>query len=102
MVGKSMDLTSSVMLLSGACLIWIFSDRLVEGMKGAMVESFLAIGNFEAIPGMFVRLAERAYLGIMLLLAPVVGGLCAIGLVINIGQVGLMWTWEPLGPHFGK
>ena len=102
MVGKSMDLSSSVVLLSGACLIWIFADRMVAGMRNAMVESFRAIGNFENIPGMFVHLAERAYVGILLLLAPVVGGLCAIALAINISQVGLMWTWEPLGPHFGK
>lgn len=102
MVGKSMDMSSSVVLLAGACLIWLFADRMVDGMRNAMVESFRAIGNFDAIPGMFVHLAERAYVGILMLLAPVVGGLCVIALVINIGQVGLLWTWEPLGPHFGK
>lgn len=102
MVGKSTDLSSSIVLLTGACLIWLFADRLVAGLRNAMVESFRAIGNYEDIPGMFVHLAERAYVGILLLLAPVVGGLAIIALAVNISQVGLMWTWEPLGPHFGK
>jgi flagellar biosynthetic protein FlhB len=102
MVGKSSDLSSAIVLLSGACLIWLFADRLVGGMRNAMVESFRAIGNYDAIPGMFVYLAERAYVGILLLLAPVVGGLCVIAVAVNVSQVGLLWTWEPLGPHFGK
>jgi flagellar biosynthesis protein FlhB len=31
-----------------------------------------------------------------------VGGLAVIAVAVNVSQVGLMWTWEPLGPHFGK
>lgn len=102
MVGKSMDFSSSVVLLTGACLIWLFADRLVMGLTAAMVESFRAIGSFDQIPGKILEIAERGYFGTLLLLAPVVGGLAAVALIINISQVGLMWTWEPLGPHFGK
>jgi flagellar biosynthetic protein FlhB len=102
MVGKSQDLTSSVMLLCGACLIWLFSDKLIAGLQGAMVESFRTIADFETVPGKIMLIAKRGYFGIILLLAPLIGSLAVIALAINISQVGLLWSMEPLGPHFGK
>lgn len=102
MVGKSMDLTSAVVLLSAACLIWAFGDRMIDGLQRTMIESFKAIGNFEEIPGQVTHIARRGYVGILLLLAPVVGTLAVVALVVNISQVGFLWTFEPLGPHFGK
>ena len=102
MIGKSGDLQSSVVLLAGTCLIWIFSDHLVAGMRNAMVESFRAIGDFESIPGRFFSLGLQAYTGILMLLLPVVAGIAIISVAIGASQVGLMWSWEPLGPHFGK
>jgi flagellar biosynthesis protein FlhB len=67
-----------------------------------MVESFKAIGNFEQIPGMFVDLGKQGFIGILLLLMPVVLGIMAVSVTVSIFQVGFLWTWEPLGPHFGK
>ncbi len=102
MVSKSMDLTSSIVLLAGACLIWVFSDSLIGGMRRAMTESFGAIGNYESIPGQITQIAKRGYTGILLLLAPVLGGVAAVAVAVNLSQVGFLWTLEPLGPHFGK
>jgi flagellar biosynthetic protein FlhB len=102
MIGKSMDFQSALVLLSGTCLIWIFSDHLVAGMRNTMVESFRAIGDFESIPGRFLAMGRQAYLGIIMLLLPLVAGITAISVASSIAQVGLLWSWEPLGPHFGK
>lgn len=102
MVGKSMDFSSSIVLLAAACLIWVFSDRITGGLKRTMVESFLAIGNFEAIPGMFVRMAELGYVGILKMLLPIICSIAAVGLTIGLAQVGFLWSTEALGPHFGK
>jgi flagellar biosynthetic protein FlhB len=102
MIGKSMDFQSALVLLSGTCLIWIFSDHLVAGMRNTMVESFRAIGDFESIPGRFFAMGRQAYLGIIMLLLPLVAGITAISVASSLAQVGLLWSWEPLGPHFGK
>lgn len=102
MIGRSADFNSSLVVLTGTLLIWMFQDKLVEGMKTAMVESFLAIGNFESIPGTWVPFAREGFVAFLLLLTPIVCGIAIMSLVINIAQVGLMWTWEPLGPNFGK
>lgn len=102
MVGKSMDFSSAMVILSGACLIWVFSDKIIGGMERAFIESFKAIGNFEDIPGNIVHIARRGYVGILMLLLPVIGGLAAVSLIVNLAQVGFLWTMEPLGPHFGK
>lgn len=101
-VGKSMDFTSAVVLLSGACLIWIFADRFTGFLERAMIESFKAIGNYEDIPGSILQIAKRGYFGILILLMPFMAGLAVIALAVNIVQVGFLWTMEPLGPHFGK
>ena len=102
MIGKSMDFQSALVLLSGTCLIWMFSDHLVDGMRHAMVESFMAIGDFQSIPGRFYSLGRQAFVGILMLLLPVVAGITVISLAFSIAQVGFMWSWETLGPHFGK
>ncbi|HLP42670.1 MAG TPA: flagellar biosynthesis protein FlhB [Fibrobacteria bacterium] len=101
-VGKSQDLSASMSILSGACLIWLFSDKLVGGMRLAMTESFRAIGNFEEIPGRIFQLAENGFHGLLWLIMPFMGTLAAISVAVSLAQVGFLWTLEPLGPHFGK
>jgi flagellar biosynthetic protein FlhB len=89
-------------MLAGTCMIWLYSDRLVEGMRNTMVESFMAIGDYDSVPGRFFSLGRQAYIGIIKLLVPVVAGITAVSITSSIAQVGLLWSWEPLGPHFGK
>lgn len=102
MIGKSADFQSALVMLAGTCLIWMYSDHLVAGMRNAMVESFLAIGNFESIPGRFFSMGRQAFVGILMLLLPVVAGITVVSVASSLAQVGLLWSWEPLGPHFGK
>ncbi|MDB5102698.1 MAG: Flagellar biosynthetic protein FlhB [Fibrobacteres bacterium] len=102
MVGKSNDFNSSVVLLAGTVLIWMFSDRLMDGMRNTMIESFRAIGNFEDIPGMLQDMGRQGYIGILLMLMPVVCGITVVSLAMNIAQGGFLWSWEALGPDFGK
>ena len=90
------------MLLAGTTLIWMFSDRLVGGMKNTMVESFMAIGNFEDIPGMLQDMGRQGLIGILMLLLPVVVGITVVSVTISIVPGGFLWTWKPLGPNFGK
>jgi flagellar biosynthetic protein FlhB len=102
MIGKSGDFTSAAVLLAGIAMLYMYSDKLVGGMRNAMVESFMAIGNYEQIPGMFFSFARQGFIGILLLILPVVLGITAVSLAINISQVGFLWSWETIGPHFGK
>lgn len=102
MIGRSQDLQSSLVLLAGTLMIWMFSDHLVGGMKRTMVESFMAIADFESIPGRLFPMGIQAFIGILMLLLPVVAGITAVSLVISFAQAGFLWSWEPLGPNFGK
>lgn len=102
MIGRSMDLNSALVLLAGTTLIWKFSDRLVQGMKNAMVESFMAIGNFEDIPGMLQDMGRQGMIGILWMLMPIVLGITLVSVTATIVQGGFNWSWEPLGPNFGK
>src|SRR5690606_18865911 len=102
MVGKSMDLNSSLVVLAGSILIWLFADHLVGGMRNTMVESFRAIGNFEEIPGMIFSLARQGFLVILFFVSPIALGISIVSLIVNLGQVGFLWTLTPLGPNFGK
>ena len=102
MIGKSSDFNSAFMLLTGTVLIWMFGDRLVDGMRISMVESFRMIGNFQRVPEDLVPLLRAGFLGFLLMLLPIVGGIAVVGVAINLAQVGFLWTMEPLGPNFGK
>src|SRR4051812_22015740 len=87
MVGKSGDFSSSLVMLSGVAMIYLFSDKLVMGMRNTMVESFMAIGNFEQIPGMLFSLARQGLVGILMLILPVVCGITAVSLTASVAQV---------------
>jgi flagellar biosynthetic protein FlhB len=102
MVGRSTDLNSAIVLLAGTTLIWKFSDRLVQGMKNTMVESFMAIGNFEDIPGMLQDMGRQGMIGILWMLMPIVLGITLISVSGTLVQGGFLWSWEALGPNFGK
>lgn len=102
MVGKSGDFSSALVMLAGVAMIWMFSDKLIGGMRNTMVESFMAIGNFQDIPGRVFSFARQGLVGIVLLILPVVCGITVVSVAVSIAQVGFLWSWEPLGPHFGK
>lgn len=101
-VGKSGDLSSSLVLLAAISMIWLYSERLVGGLRNTMVESFRAIGNFEQIPGMFFSLGRQGLQGVVLMLLPVVCGITVVSVSISVMQIGFLWSWEALGPNFGK
>lgn len=102
MVGKSADFNSALGLLLGTILIWIYSDRLVNAMKDTMVESFRYIGIYQTVPQDWLGLAHSGFFGLLWVLAPVVGGILVISITSQIIQGGFLWSWDPLGPHFGK
>ena len=101
-VGKSSDFSSALVLLTGVCLIWMYSERLVGGMRNTMVESFMAIGTFDQIPGLIFSMARQCYTGILMLLLPLVAGITVVSISVSVAQVGFMWSWGALGPNFGK
>ena len=95
MVGKSGDFQSALVLMAGTCLIWMFADHLVLGMRHAMVESFMAIGDFESIPGKVFDIGRQGLMGILLLLMPVVATLfiSSIALAIIARVMPSMNVW---------
>jgi flagellar biosynthetic protein FlhB len=102
MVGKSADFNSSIVLLAGTTMIWLFSDRLVDGMRNVMVESFRAIGNFEDIPGMLQDMGRQGLIGILMMLLPLVAGITIVSVVASLTQTGFLWSTKPMEPNFGK
>jgi flagellar biosynthetic protein FlhB len=102
MVGKSSDFSSAVSLVTGTLLIWIFSDRLINVMKIAMVESFRYIGSYQTIPEDWQNLAQQGFVGLLWALSPVVCGIMVAAVIVSIAQVGWNWSWETMEPKFGK
>ncbi len=102
MVGRSADFNSALVLMTGTVFIWMFADRLVDGMRNTMIESFKAIGNFEDIPGMLQDMGRQGMIGILYMLLPVVCAITAVSVTATVAQGGFLWSWEALGPNFGK
>lgn len=102
MVGKSADFNSSIVLLAGTTMIWIFSDKLIDGMRNAMVESFRAIANFEDIPGMLPDIGRQGLIGLCMMLLPVVCGITLVSVVTTLAQTGFLWSTKSMEPNFGK
>jgi len=104
MVGKSMDFSSALVLLAGTMLIWLFDDKLVGGMETAMIESFRAIGTYERIPEDLLPIAREAFIGFLVLLMPMVGGIVTSFLLelLVYPAIYAFWRERELGPEAGS
>jgi flagellar biosynthesis protein FlhB len=103
-VAKSTDLNGAVVLAAGLVGLMFMGPNVVNGVASAMRSIFAEISH----PGEVTSAAGLSalfQLGLHTLLATVapIAGMCvAAAVVVNVGQVGLKPTFEPLKPSFGK
>ena len=101
-VARSTEVNSAVMLLTGFSVLLFFRQHIVEGLKrlisGMFIQSYtfnLGLSNASGL------LLSVMYLFFTILL-PVFVIMVAAGILVNIIQVGIIFTGEPLLPKSEK
>lgn len=102
-VARSTDLTAALILLASVLMLHLLGMRVLGGMREAMVNMLTAAhatnpataGDMSALGVYSVRLVAFS-------MAPLMLAIMAIGVVANLGQVGLLLTPKPLMPQFSR
>jgi len=97
-VARSADLNAAVLLLGFILLLWGFGGALVEAMRAVMGE-LLGPGVLSEPQAPLQTHAMRAVARVAAAAAPIFVGAMILAVVINVMQVGLLFTGKRLRPN---
>lgn len=101
-VARSMEVNSAVILITSFLVLFAFGPRFIDGFRDLMGVFFrldpATPVTVTSIHDLLIGLMWR-YLNIML---PLFAALMVMGVLINILQVGFLFTGEPLQPKLEK
>ncbi len=101
-VAKSTEVNSAVMLLAGFTVLLVFSNYILSGIEDVVTGVFQMIPTFELSPSNFRTLFMGMIWRFFLILLPVFVFLGLAAILVNILQVGFLFTGEPLAPKLDK
>lgn len=101
-VAKSPDITIALSLVGFSFLLNPFMIFLVEKFLPFLTNNLENLGNYQDVYRDLPRVLIQAILLFFLVGAPFYILAIVLGIVSNILQVGLLFTWKPLKPNFKK
>ncbi|MFC1649929.1 flagellar biosynthesis protein FlhB [Candidatus Latescibacterota bacterium] len=101
-VARSMDLNSVVILVACFIILMVFSDHFINGL-GENIRGFFNLSSSVTLSvvntrNLFIIVMLRYFIIIM----PVFIFLAIVGVLVNLLQVGFLFTGEPLIPKLEK
>lgn len=102
-VGKSQDLTAAVAMFSGILVLYLLGGYMFQSLRQTV--EFLLDGSNQTSPATTDDLAPMITQALLLgasVLLPVMFCLALAMLLVNLFQVGPLWTSHPLQPNLNK
>lgn len=101
-VAKSADLSAALGLLTGLVLLKLYGSAILGGVMDVMRKSFA----FDSMPTDATIIVDQTWRYVLRQCAVMVGPFFAVlvvlAVVVNLSQVGFLFTTQPLVPSFGK
>lgn len=101
-LGRSMDLTSAVMLLAGLSALGLYSGDFTTSCMDLMREYFTGFRDWAPSVANFSSLSLHILQEMTGMLMPILLILLVVGLLVNVAQVGLNFTSKPLEPKLSN
>ena len=101
-VAKSTDLNTGFMLIVGVGVIWIFGVRVYDLLELNIKNVWSQISTFDFNTTNLIFLMEDNVKMMLFILWPIALLMLIFGVVINLVQVGFMWSNYKLKPDFSK
>lgn len=101
-VAKSTDLNSAAVLVFGILVLHIGGSAVALKLSEVGRATFARAGQFELIGSNVHVLLREVIVSFALIIAPLMLAVMVVGLIANVAQVGLLFTFEPLSPKFSK
>ena len=101
-VAQSIEINSAIVLLSGVLAMTAVSHLWFGGLARELRFYFGNAGQISYSADTISSVLARPLLQTALLLAPVIAALLLAGVAASIGQVGFLFTVEPLAPKLDR
>jgi flagellar biosynthetic protein FlhB len=101
-IGRSMDMSSAIILLTAFCGFYIFGADFVNNCKAIMQEFFSGYIDWQPSIANFSALSFYILNFLLKLLMPLLLLFLIVGFIGNLAQVGLHFTLETLRPKFSN
>lgn len=101
-VAKSKDMSDTAVLLAGILALFFFRERTMNGLE-SMMRMHLDFAR-NPFPGIneIVPFFQHGLLEMANIMWPIFMVLVLVAVVINIAQIGLLWSSKSLAPKFNK
>lgn len=100
-VARSREIASAGILLAGMTIFYFTGKGMVQSLREVMATFLKESGTFELNPDSAGALLRESLTGLFHILAPFLL-LPFLVILINIAQVGVLFTSEPLSPNLGR
>ena len=98
-IARSTDLTAASLLLGMIFMLHFFGDTLISAMKKLIVDQLSAasLSSFSVVE-LFQVLTHTVYIAVIAM-APLLGGILFIAIIVNVLQVGFFLSPQRLQPN---
>jgi flagellar biosynthetic protein FlhB len=101
-VPHSREVTATAGLLGGLAILQASGSAFLTGLGETMRQTLGHLPTEAPSPALVTTTGVALALRLLLLLAPLLGGLLVIAIVANVAQVGLLLTAKPLAPDVNR
>lgn len=101
-VAKSQELTSGAILIIVLGILFLFGGFIQNSIKELFLITIGRIGDIVINVDSFPEIMKFVLSKILIICAPIFGAAFLISLIVNLAQVGFMFTTKPLQPKFEK
>ncbi|GBD94258.1 flagellar biosynthetic protein FlhB [bacterium BMS3Abin05] len=97
-VSRSMEVNSAFILLTGTLTLFFVSGYMFQQLSFLMRHVFGGLMTYEISQSAIRPYAFSLMMTFVKLIAPILLAILVVGLLVNIGQVGFLFTLEPITP----
>lgn len=101
-IARSTDLSAALLLLGGLVCLRLFAPRIMASLLGVMRVHLTVDDPASAARLEVVQVVSSVGLFVLSAVGPSLAGLVVIGVVVNLAQVGFVFTTHPLEPNLNK
>lgn len=95
-VARSQDLSSAILLLTAVIVLFFYAENVFGQLSDLMALVLGRVDEFRITEVDMVSLGRRGLAIMILMLAPLLAAVVVASLAVNLAQVGLVVTFEPM------
>jgi flagellar biosynthesis protein FlhB len=101
-IPRSMEINSVAVLLAALVLLEIYCKSMYQETAGIFNSTFALIAHPQLDQAAIMHLFAISMKSTAKMILPIILGILAVGVVVNVLQVGWLFTLKPLEPKFSK